>query len=37
MVTAFPGNEDVLKSIVVVAQICMLKADECFSFFVAEN
>lgn len=34
MVTAFPGNEDVLKSI---ARMNMLKAAECFSFFVAET
>lgn len=42
MVTAFPGNEDVLKFIVVVAQMNMLKATEVFFFlffffFVAEN
>lgn len=42
MVTAFPGNENVLKFIVIVAQMNMLKATEVFFFFfffffVAEN
>lgn len=32
MVAAFPGNEDVLKFIVVVAQMNMLKATEVFFF-----